>query len=112
MYDDIVKRLRYAASYDERIVIETCKEAAEAIEELSVIVRAQKAVLDKFPRWIPVTEQLPEVHQEVFVYLWGSQPYISSIDQDGVWETNDFYIDIEDTPEAWMPLPEPPEKEK
>ena len=35
MYDKLVKRLRYAASYDERIVIETCKEAADAIEEMN-----------------------------------------------------------------------------
>ena len=35
-------------------------DAADAIEALSVVVRAQKAVLDKFPRWIPVTERLPE----------------------------------------------------
>ena len=34
MYEELVKRLRYAASYDERIVIQDCKEAADAIEEL------------------------------------------------------------------------------
>lgn len=35
MYKDLIKRLRYAASYDERLVIEDCKEAADVIEELS-----------------------------------------------------------------------------
>ena len=35
MYEDLIKRLRYAASYAERIVIQDCKEAADAIEELS-----------------------------------------------------------------------------
>ncbi len=35
-------------------------EASDAIEGLSVVVRAQKAMLEKVPRWIPVTERLPE----------------------------------------------------
>ena len=39
--EDLIKRLRYAASYDERLVIEDCKEAADAIEEL---LKAAKAM--------------------------------------------------------------------
>ena len=70
MYDDLVKRLR-AACMDCKLwdSIHCCIdgpcdgsisiEAADAIEELGVVVRTQKAVLDKFPRWIPVTERLP-----------------------------------------------------
>jgi hypothetical protein len=89
--------------------INLLKDAADAIEDLENKLNLWRQ--DKVPRWIPVAERLPEVHQEVLVYLWGSQPYIASIDQDGVWETNDFYIDIEDTPKAWMPLPEQPKEE-
>ena len=74
MYDELIKRLRNCISD----TVEDCagcpyqggykgtycmngliSEAADAIEELSVVVRAQKAVLDKFPRWIPVTEDTP-----------------------------------------------------
>lgn len=68
LYDDLVKRLRYAASYDERIVIETCKEAADAIEKLQLYVdlykdltekgeKVAREVLGKYPKWIPVTEE-------------------------------------------------------
>lgn len=41
--------------------------AADSIEELSVVARAQKAVLDKFPHWISVTERLPDAEKEVYV---------------------------------------------
>ena len=48
MYDDLAKRLRYAASYDERIVIETCKEAADAIEELTGFVQEAERDRDEY----------------------------------------------------------------
>lgn len=76
MYEKLVKRLRYAASYDDRLVIEDCKEAADAIEELS------KKYLDSEVdntnltgwlaeehakhQWISVTERLPECE-------WGAE---------------------------------------
>lgn len=69
MYDDLVKRLRDAASYDERIVIETCKEAADAIENTSkayqMMAEAYEAEVTK-SNWIPVTERLPECE-------WGAE---------------------------------------
>ncbi len=40
MYEELLKRLRYAASYDECFVIQDCKEAADAIEELSAKVKS------------------------------------------------------------------------
>lgn len=71
MYDERIKRLREVeemlktAQFKEAAIL--IEQAADAIEELSVIVRAQKAVLDKFPCWIPVTEQLPDAEKEVYV---------------------------------------------
>ena len=63
MYEELIKRLRYAASYDERIVIQDCKEAADAIENTSkayqMMAEAYEAEVTK-NRWIPVTERLPE----------------------------------------------------
>lgn len=78
MHDELIKRLRDAAKMSEALAVllpnsdgsATAKlynEAADAIEELSVVVRAQKAVLDKFPRWIPVAERLPDAEKEVYV---------------------------------------------
>lgn len=66
MYDDLVTRLRDAAKMSEALAVllphsegnATAKlynEAADAIEELSK------------PRWIPVTEKLPDALKEVYV---------------------------------------------
>lgn len=59
------------------------------------------------PRWIPVSERLPKPDEEVFVYLWGNVPHLASVNSEGQWETDQFYLDADDTPKAWMPLPEP-----
>lgn len=60
-------------------------------------------------KWIPVTERLPKVNEEVLIYLWESpSPYIAWVDSEGRWETNDFYVGDDYLPKAWMPLPEPP----
>lgn len=57
-------------------------------------------------RWIPVSERLPKPYEEVFVYLWGNVPHLASVNSEGQWETDQFYLDADDTPKAWMPLPE------
>ena len=58
------------------------------------------------PKWIPCTERLPKDGEEVFIYLFGNSPYIAWF-EDGEWHTNDFTVDKDDEPIAWMPLPEP-----
>ena len=55
--------------------------------------------------WIPCSERLPEKDKEVLVYLWES-PYIAWI-YDGEWHTEEFNVDKDDEPIAWMPLLEP-----
>lgn len=58
-------------------------------------------------RWIPVSEQLPEDDTPVFVYLFESNsPYIAWV-SDCEWFTEDFQVEKEYEPIAWMPLPEP-----
>jgi len=61
----------------------------------------------KTGRWILVSERFPEEGEEVLVYLFdGKSPYLAWI-QDGFWRTEEFVIDVDDEPIAWMPLPEP-----
>ena len=55
-------------------------------------------------QWIPSKNLKPKDGEEVFVYLFGDSPYIAWI-IDGRWYTEDFELDEEDYPDAWMPLP-------
>ena len=122
MYDELVKALRnmfraYKATDNENCRhAKTILQAADAIEQLSKQHEAQRqnliALINERPKWIPVTKRPPEADEEVFIYLWDRpSPYIAWVDPEGRWETNDFYIDVEDTPKAWMPLPKPPKEE-
>ena len=73
--------------------------------------------LDKLPseqpesKWISCNKRLPEDGTEVFIYLFDRpSPYIAWI-EDTHWYTEDFEVDREDEPIAWMPLPEPYKEE-
>ena len=106
---------RYDAALDE---------AADAIEELSAIREEQKAQIiamaaeDK-PRWIPVTEALPEEYKDVLCYY----EYFRFGEYNCMFRTIDrgYYGNgrwggeagqgIRNKVLAWMPLPEPPKEE-
>ena len=66
MYDELVKTLRLRAALWEKMFDEdnVLKQAADAIEELSKlnaeITRRELKLRMEKPRWIPVTERLPE----------------------------------------------------
>lgn len=97
MYEELVKRLRRYVEIErsEHHGAELEAESANAIEEL------------RKPKWIPVTERLPEKHQWCLVV--GENLYdMDFINSRGVWT-------IHDKPYApiayWMPLPEPPKEE-
>lgn len=57
-------------------------------------------------QWIPCSERLPNKDEVVFVYLFGDSPYNAWWDGRD-WNTDDFTIEREEEPLAWMPLPEP-----
>ena len=71
----------------------------------------QKGYQDGQPKWIPVTERLPEEYENVLVCSGG---YVEPgwIGGDRVFYTYDKYeSDIIDDVTHWMPLPEPPKGE-
>ena len=137
--EELVKRLReYAKEHcplDRGSGICGCidaREAAVAIEELSKqIDELQKRVaywqaqltksmcgetlaeLEK-PRWVSVTERLPEDGSDVLAYVDNSRitavNYYKETWQDCV--TGRLYLMEEGFVTHWMPLPEPPKEEE
>lgn len=58
-------------------------------------------------KWIPCNERLPEDDTEVFVYLFDRpSPFIAWI-KDCHWYTEEFEVEKDNYPLAWMPLPDP-----
>lgn len=91
--------------------------AADQIEEQDAEI---KALWDKVPEWIPVSERLPEPEKMVLLIVSGKIKNISFVDayELGEFDTDEGWI-LEMWPEwkdpkvtHWMPLPELPEEEK
>ena len=127
MYDELIKRLRrWANSFcgcckhadkkqkacdDCAAVYGSLWEAADAIEDLITALTASNEVIAKNkPKWIPVTERLPDENDVVLItdsinvgtgYLIHGYGWISPFDD----------IDISHV-SHWMPLPQPPESER
>jgi len=79
---------------------------------------AMRALWEKIPRWIPVTERLPEIGQrtlvrcngQTFVGTFCSVPYESGEGAHAYWDGDecDTYLNVT----HWMPLPEPTEEKR
>ena len=122
-YEELVKALRDSADWADHFAVLMGRdgdahapimcEAADAIEELALVCRTQKAAfdahIDKTPKWISVEERLPEPYVDVLVYCeWVgmSGTTYHEIQLTSLKELrNQGY-----TPIAWMPLPEPPKE--
>ena len=108
MYEELVKKIRALTAQETGIGLKTQAEAADAIEELVATVGTAYNDLANNeankPRWIPVTERLPEKHVFVLVRSKFVKMRTDFINNDGKWYT---------TPGVthWMPLPEPPKEE-
>lgn len=83
------------------------KTATDAIEELQAQLLfsndAAKAIAEKVPKWISVTERMPEKHKRVFVCTRWKAVGIDFVNADGDWYTTGGVT-------HWMPLPEPPKE--
>lgn len=144
MYDELIKRLRdwprVCTRYDGS-VDQLHDDAADAIEELQGRAKVLEKIADKWceavPKWIPVTERLPEDGADVLITWVNHSPSIyyqhlkdkpqaatgvyyrkrwywwSTVVQDylaeyGECEWDQMDVAIEVT--HWMPLPEPPKE--
>lgn len=110
MYEDLVKQLReleddFMCVEDGFPVASVLSDAADAIEELF-------GKVEQLPRWIPVTERLPEPHTRVIGFMAWKK--ITAIEyQNGMWYSIDHLEPLPDEAVThWMPLPEPPKEEE
>lgn len=96
-------------------------QAADAIEELIAALTASNEVVAKSkPKWIPVTERLPDMkgYDYVLGIVNGSDTNVRfenavemvSYDPGSGWFMDD-YPNAEIRVTHWMPLPEPPEED-
>ncbi len=129
MYDELVKRLRAQAVYlPEKFsknaeLLDVLMKAADAIEELQGKAKVLEKLADKWceavPKWIPVTERLPEPNA---VDKYGfTKGYLVKTDRHVMMHTARYNGEwwvlwgkatvITDTVTHWMLLPETPKEE-
>ena len=81
-------------------------------KELIVELLKHMPTIDPAPRWIPVTERLPEAFVSVLVQMPGERPFPTVregfITRDGIWHSA-LYDREPDEVTHWMPMPKPPE---
>lgn len=128
MYEELVKTLKKTSmNFGESDTISVLLlEAANAIEEKqcphyirNVHDRGDDSLCDKWvcevkslPKWIPVTERLPEEKDRyltVSIEPWFGTTVVDTMRWSGVWMYDGRQTEA--TVTHWMPLPEPPKEE-
>ncbi len=120
MYEELIKRLgKRAVNLKEEFsrnaeLLSELMEAADAIEELEKLTDAQLDIIKQHqayltkPRWIPVTERLPEKFKDVLTY----GKYGIMVDKYiGQFCGEDSFALALRNVTHWMPLPTPPKEE-
>ena len=121
MYDELIKELRFdanmahhgcnaPASHFSRaadVIEEISREYESVSKSLCESVELCKRKDAKIPRWIPVTERLPEPGEWVLAWSNGYTSAIEAFLEFGAW-IDDAFMKVEVT--HWMPLPQPPKE--
>lgn len=129
MYKDLINKLRelphllfVQLGEHEDVVYQ----AADAIEVLDMKLQGANAAIagmqreiermvidsaNSKPKWIPVTERLPDAFKHVLVNIPGMTPHPTVqeafLEKNGMWYSNGFRYSAEEITH-WMPLPQPP----
>ena len=134
MYEELIESLRACGSEDgiarcvycheELVPVCNCsnalmRKAADAIEELDTLLDGVSADNDalcetierlKKPRWIPVTERLPQEREWVLCQCRAKIRMVLRL-QNGYWHQDSQHEFMSGFVTHWMPLPAPPKEE-
>ena len=66
---------------------------------------------EQIPKWIPVTERLPEKIGYYLTHIANINQMSMATDVVALWDGNHFYVSSFVAVTHWMPLPQPPESE-
>ena len=104
-----------------RTAFEQSADRIVAAEESALVLKKEiDRLRGQVPRWIPVTERLPEYGVRVlatdmyegddYTGIWTREEYKD--DADGCWYDDHGWWHAIDDVTHWMPLPEPPKEER
>ena len=98
---------------DRQAAIDECmrEDVISGYDAACLIAQLPLAEPEPEPHWTLCSERPPKDDTEVFVYLFDRpSPYIAWVN-DSRWYTEEFEVEKEDYPKAWMPLPKPYQEE-
>ena len=111
--NEIVKALRATESRSKRELLDAAADLIEKLIDRCARYAEEIAVAQERPRWIPVTERLPEDPMKKYI-VFSPHPHGNIVDvgrylgADG-WVLEGWYL-TQSAVTHWMPLPEPPEE--